>query len=145
MLYKRSALGNEPSQLWGRLAHKSISIFFTSAKRERQIFYVFCRKSERESESSTTGTGNENGRTLRESGSGVVRLAKQERKLRSGFFFYKSICEHGMITNLRSTVRNFTAMKIPRTHSHDLAFVLIIERYRHAGCDCIISIPFCLF
>ena len=49
-----------------------------------------------------------------------------------------------MITNLRSTARNFTAMKIPRTHLRDLEFVLIIERYRHAGCDCIISILFVL-
>ena len=35
-------------------------------------------------------------------------------------------------------------MKIPRTHLRDLEFVLIIERCRHAGCDCIISILFVL-
>ena len=56
-----------------RLAYKSSSNFFSSAKRKLQIFYVFCSKSEPKSETSsfalrpTTGTGNEKRRTLRKS------------------------------------------------------------------------------
>ena len=61
--------------------------------------------------------------------SGVVRVAKKERKLRSGFFWNKATCEDGMITNLSS-------MKMPRMHLHSQEFVLIIGRYRHARWDC---------
>ena len=66
--------------------------FFLRALSASGRFFMFSaakaseRARERESESSTTGTGNEKGRTLRKSGPGFVRLAKQERKLRSGFF-----------------------------------------------------------
>ena len=56
---------------------------------------------------------------------GVVRVAKQERKLRSFFFLNKPICEDNMITNVRSIAKNFTAMKIPRTHLRSLEFVLM--------------------
>ena len=42
--------------LYHRLANKSSSDFFTSAKRERYIFYVFGGRSEL---GTTTGTGNE--------------------------------------------------------------------------------------
>ena len=38
---------------WCRLAYNLSSIFFTSAKCERYIIYVFCGKGQRESESST--------------------------------------------------------------------------------------------
>ena len=46
-----------------RLAHKSSSKDFSRARRERQIFFVFFGKSEREIGSS----GNKKGRTLRKS------------------------------------------------------------------------------
>ena len=59
------------------LSRAQIFSLARSAKRERQIFYVFCGKSERVSQSSsfargaTTGTGNEKRRTLRKSNRGV--------------------------------------------------------------------------
>ena len=61
--------------------------------------------------------------------SGVVRVAKKESKLRSGFFQNKATCEDGMITNLNS-------MKMPRMHLHSLRFVLNNGRYRHVRWDC---------
>ena len=50
---KKGGVGVRIHKSDSKLAYKLSSIFFTSAKRERQIFYVFFGKSERESESST--------------------------------------------------------------------------------------------
>ena len=39
-----SALGNEPGQLWARLAHKSISIFFYQREARAVDFLCFLRQ-----------------------------------------------------------------------------------------------------
>ena len=60
------------------LAHKSSSKFFSSAKRELQIFYVFgCKASERAGAlGPTAGTGNDERRTLRKSRPGGLLQAQ---------------------------------------------------------------------
>ena len=54
------------TNMLSRLTYKSSSKLHEREARAVD-FYVFCGKSERESESSTTGTGNERRRTLRKS------------------------------------------------------------------------------
>ena len=79
-----SALGNEPGQLWARLAHKSISIFFLPARSASGRFFMFSAAKASERARAQLPEPEMRSEGLWESL--ALGVAKQERKLRSGFF-----------------------------------------------------------